>query len=328
MRVGAAQGAKGEEMQARARVLFVNDNERIVDLLHRIFGSDYTVHAATSAKAALDIIAAHRIDVIVCDQRMPGMLGTELLAEVRKRSPSTMRVLMTGYSDLAAIVGSVNDGEIFRFLDKPCDQGEIRRAIADAAKAARTAALVPAGVAKAPASISGREEQPAVLLIDGNARDRAALSNAIGDQFAVHGAGDIAQALRILKERRVGVIVSEARVGGRDAGELLRMLKQHYPEITTVMLTNAADSDLIIPLINSAQIFRFATKPIRADAFRLAVSAAMREHRRIRVHPKLLGRHRVVDVPAPADDSMMRGVITGLSRWRGRLARFATPGRS
>ena len=50
---------------------------------------------------------------------MPGMLGTELLSAVRKRSPGTMRILLTGYSDLTAIVGSVNDGEIFRFVNKP-----------------------------------------------------------------------------------------------------------------------------------------------------------------------------------------------------------------
>src|SRR6218665_3121556 len=112
-------------MQTKSRLLFVDDEERIVNLLRMMFRADYEVHTATSGAAALEIIAAHPIDVIVSDQRMPGMLGIELLNEVRLRSPATMRILLTGYSDLSAIVGSVNDGEVFRFINKPWDKAEI-----------------------------------------------------------------------------------------------------------------------------------------------------------------------------------------------------------
>ena len=96
------------------RVLFVDDEERIVSLLRTIFRQSYEVHTATSGAQALEIIASTHIHVIVSDQRMPGMLGIDLLSRVRQLSPNTMRVLLTGYSDLAAIVGSVNDGEVHR----------------------------------------------------------------------------------------------------------------------------------------------------------------------------------------------------------------------
>ncbi|HYJ96924.1 MAG TPA: response regulator, partial [Burkholderiaceae bacterium] len=70
-------------------LLFVDDEERIVNLLRMMFRSDYQVLTATSGKEALEILAKHRVEVLVSDQRMPGMVGVELLAEARKRSPAT-----------------------------------------------------------------------------------------------------------------------------------------------------------------------------------------------------------------------------------------------
>ena len=72
-----------------ARLLFVDDEERIVSLLRTIFRQNYEVHVATSADEALKIISAMHIHVIVSDQRMPGMLGIELLSKVRLLSPNT-----------------------------------------------------------------------------------------------------------------------------------------------------------------------------------------------------------------------------------------------
>ena len=92
-------------MKTKARVLFVDDEERIVNLLRLCFLSTYQVFTATSGKQALEIIRNNDIDVIVSDQRMPGMTGIELLTSVRQESPNTVRLLLTGYSDLAAIVG-------------------------------------------------------------------------------------------------------------------------------------------------------------------------------------------------------------------------------
>ena len=103
----------------RPTVLFVDDEAHIVTLLKVMFRADFEVLSATSGQGALDIIQTRKVHVIVSDQRMPGMSGTELLAKVSKLSPGTMRILLTGYSDLAAMVGSINEGEIYRFVHKP-----------------------------------------------------------------------------------------------------------------------------------------------------------------------------------------------------------------
>src|SRR6185312_7186164 len=79
------------------------------------------------------------IDVIVADHRMPRMTGVEVLSKVRAMSPRTVRILLTGYADLDAVEGSINESEVFRFLTKPCAPKQLRETIELAAKLAREA---------------------------------------------------------------------------------------------------------------------------------------------------------------------------------------------
>ena len=93
--------------------------------------------------------------------------------------------------------------------------------------------------------------------------------------------------------------------------------------ITTVMLTSSADSDLVIKMINQAQIFRFAMKPIRAGVFQLAVSAAMKEHRRFRSDPRKMTRVSVAKSKEPENTSLVASVTASLSRLRSRFSFFS-----
>jgi DNA-binding NtrC family response regulator len=304
-------------------LLFVDDEERIVNLLRMMFRGEYHVLTATSGKEALEILAKQRVEVLVSDQRMPGMLGVELLAEARKRSPATMRILLTGYSDLAAIVGSVNDGEVFRFINKPWNHDEIKtiiRAAAEAALATDISAVQTETTTAAQGSDAS--DSPELLIVDDNPADREAIRALFGKDLTTHCATSISEALALLETRNIGVIVAEARVGSQDTGPLLRALKQQYPSITTVMLTKAADADLVVKLINQVQIFRFATKPIRTGALQLAVSAAMKEHKRFRTSPSLVKRYGVAPSRELEDATLAASVLKSLSGLRSRLSRM------
>ena len=310
-------------MEPRARLLFVDDEERVVNLLRMMFRGEYEVFTATSGRKALEIISAQGIDVVVSDQRMPEMVGIELLSEVRKVSPATMRILLTGYSDLAAIVGSVNDGEVFRFINKPWDHEEIKSIIAQAAQIAQsTGAEAAKSVMSEVAPAGAQSESPELLLLDDSQVDRQAMAQIIGADYRVHGASNIADALKILEQQDVGVIVAEARVGGSDTKELLRILKRHYPAITTVMMTQLADADVVIKLINEAQIYRVATKPIRSGVFQMIVSAAMKQHMRYRSRPDLVKRHAVAPSAEPENVSLAASVVKSLAGLRQRVSRL------
>lgn len=127
------------ENPARPRLLFVDDEQRVLNSMRIMFRRNYDLFLASRGPEALDIIKDKDIDVIVADHRMPHMTGVEVLTAVRSMSPRTVRILLTGYADLDAVEGSINDGEVFRFLTKPCAPQQLRDTIDLAAKLAREA---------------------------------------------------------------------------------------------------------------------------------------------------------------------------------------------
>ena len=107
------------------RILLVDDETRILRALKALF-RDCGVAVTTDAVNAAKIARAHDVDVVICDQRMPAMTGVEVLRELRTLHPRAIRLLLTGYSDLKAVLGSVNEGEVWRFVNKPWNNAELR----------------------------------------------------------------------------------------------------------------------------------------------------------------------------------------------------------
>jgi DNA-binding NtrC family response regulator len=105
----------------RHTVLFVDDEPNVLSALqHTLHKENYDIRTAQSGQEALEIIRNDPIDVIVSDDRMPGMLGSELLATVQQEFPLIVRLLLTGQASVDSAVRAINDGRIYRFLIKPC----------------------------------------------------------------------------------------------------------------------------------------------------------------------------------------------------------------
>jgi response regulator RpfG family c-di-GMP phosphodiesterase len=118
--------AEGE----RARILLVDDEVQVLEGLQRHLRKDYDVTVSTEPKEALKLVAAGgAFAVVVSDLRMPGMDGVSLLYCIRQASPDTVRVLLTGNADMEGAIAAVNEGNIFRFLIKPCPTGMLLRAL-------------------------------------------------------------------------------------------------------------------------------------------------------------------------------------------------------
>jgi response regulator RpfG family c-di-GMP phosphodiesterase len=109
-----------------ACVLFVDDEPNILASLRRLFrNSGYKVLTAESGPAGLDVLAQEAVDLVVSDMRMPDMDGARFLELVRERWPDTVRLLLTGYSDIDSILAAINRGEIYRYITKPWDDNDI-----------------------------------------------------------------------------------------------------------------------------------------------------------------------------------------------------------
>lgn len=106
-------------------VLYVDDEENNLFSFKAVFRVKYQVYTALSGDEALKIMAEKPIEIIITDQRMPNMTGVEFLEKVIEKFPDPMRILLTGYADMNAVVDAVNKGKIFHYLSKPWNEEEL-----------------------------------------------------------------------------------------------------------------------------------------------------------------------------------------------------------
>lgn len=106
-------------------VLLVDDEKDILDALYDTFVDKYEVFRANSAAEALDILKENHVDLIISDQRMPDTTGVELFAQIEEEHPEVGRVLLTGYSDIGAVVDAINKGSVDKYITKPWDDDQI-----------------------------------------------------------------------------------------------------------------------------------------------------------------------------------------------------------
>jgi diguanylate cyclase (GGDEF)-like protein/PAS domain S-box-containing protein len=120
--------------RARQRtLLLVDDEENIVAALRRVLRAEgWLLLSATSAEQALQLMARHQVDVILSDQRMPGMTGVELLRRAKQLYPETIRLVLSGYTELQSITDAINEGAIYKFLAKPWDDEQLRAHLREA----------------------------------------------------------------------------------------------------------------------------------------------------------------------------------------------------
>ena len=115
------------------KILFVDDESNILQTVRRVMRkADIEIETSTSPKEALELVEKEKYAVVVSDQRMPGMGGVELLERVRTLSPDTIRVILTGYADVQASVDAINRGAVYRYLNKPWEDDDLRNTVRQA----------------------------------------------------------------------------------------------------------------------------------------------------------------------------------------------------
>jgi two-component system response regulator HupR/HoxA len=107
-------------------ILIVDDEEGILESLELTLSDDYDVFTAKTGQEGLAILEREPIALVIADQVLPGMTGVEFLEKVIERNPTAIRMMLTGYADLASIVRAVNEGRIYRYVAKPWDPDELR----------------------------------------------------------------------------------------------------------------------------------------------------------------------------------------------------------
>ncbi len=290
-----------------SRILFVDDEPNVLLSLTELF-RDERPYTAQRAKDALEILRKHpEIDVIVTDQRMPTMTGVEFLREAKKINPIAIRILLTGYSDLNEVLGSVNTGEVYRYILKPWDVDKLRSTIKLALELAQRTRLImpktaqptaigasstapPHTAANNTATASTRnfipEKQP-ILVIDNNQSHLSSMRELFAENYVVSISSSAQSAIEILKRSPMAAIITELSLPDTDPVKFLSEVKSFNPNTPIIVLSSMKDSSIAIQLINQVQVFRYLVRPLRRDTLESTVQTAVELYKAYTATPGL-----------------------------------------
>lgn len=309
-----ASGRRPAADAAKPSVLFVDDEEMVLRTMQILFRKDYNSFTAGGGEQALDILGKREIDVVVSDERMPHMTGVELLREVARRSPATTRILLTGYADADAVVRSINEGEVYRFVTKPWDNTYLRDTVRRAAEHAQEVrahgfagrapasrpsetGTPPAAIASHPSAAGGKVPETASLMVLDAREDLALAVRTTGCRARLVPARSLREADELFDRNPVDAIVTEMYVAGQPVTELLHRFKSRQPSVMSVVVAGDLDFPTVQQLINHARVYRFFRKPIRPGLLRLSIESALLSAGRIRNLPHLAGSLSVDALP-------------------------------
>ncbi|MDX2130204.1 MAG: response regulator [Chloroherpetonaceae bacterium] len=306
-------------MPASANIILIDDEPMILSSLERLFEDDYTVYPTTEPDELFRRLKSTEIKVIVSDQRMPKLLGNEVLAKAREISPATMRILLTGFADLDAVVSSINESEIFRYINKPWNAARLLETVKLATeiydRIASPGALIP---------LQGEiTERQNILVVSHDASQLETLRALFASQYEVITASTVSEVFTKLPVWNVSVVLFESLQDNHiDEVEFLTMLRTLYPDTSLVMYTHARDTQLAGRLINEGNIFRYVLKPVSNDVLQQIVFQSVLTHNFYRKAPKTNPRRIEEEIfisktPPPITPNL--GLAGILDRLRNRL---------
>ncbi len=121
-----------EPTEEKIRILYVDDEENNLQAFKATFRRDYKVALAISAVKGREYLKSNEVDIIITDQRMPEETGVDFLASVIPHYPEPIRILLTGYTDIQAVIDAINKGQIYHYLTKPWEEDYMRTVIKNA----------------------------------------------------------------------------------------------------------------------------------------------------------------------------------------------------
>lgn len=288
------------------RVLIVDDEPNVLHALRRELQGQYQVEAFDSPEAALEGGGNGVFELVIADFQMPGMNGIEFLKRIDKLQPDAVRLVLSGQADFGALVGSINEAHVYRFIGKPWDSAELAATLAQAL--AHRAMLLEN---KRLAEICRKErhwqraEDPdklyQVLVVDDEpnvlsavARDlmvrerfddlhMALLYQADPEstvthpdfRFKVHTATSPLQALERARQEGYDVVIADYLMPEMDGLHFLDAFRQIQPDATRLLFSGHADKDVLVKAINGSEIYGYIAKPWHEYELKSTVSQAL-----------------------------------------------------
>lgn len=302
------------------QILLVDDEQNVLNALRRELQSDYAIEAFSDPHEALQRCQKTRFDLVIVDYKMPEMNGVEFLKQFGKLQPDTVSLMLSGEADFSALIGTINETHIYRFIGKPWDMTELAATLAEAL-AHREQVLENHRLAEA--YRKERHWQSAhdpnklyqVLVVDDEpnilsavARDLTTLTARGGHaylQMMLHETGPESQVQRrdfrfnvftltsplqaLERARQVAydVVISDYLMPEMDGLRFLAAFREIQPDAARILLSGHADKDALVKAINSSEIYSYISKPWHEYKLINTVSQAIVYHELLRENRRL-----------------------------------------
>ena len=306
----------------KPKIAFIDDEPRILRSLKMHFRQSHDVFITTDASELMKYVSEHDVQVVISDQRMPDKQGTEVLRDIKAASPNTLRILLTGYADLNAVIDSVNEGEIYRYITKPWQNDELKQIVNKATEIAQQTQEITQN------TMQGNDTQKVsggtgsnrnILVLDDDESVYQQIKSHFKSAYTVSWASNLEQAAKLLQKKRFGVTITDSTLNKENITPIVYALKNIQPDLMVLMLTEFKDAHMVIDLINKGQVYRCLPRPTNFSIMSISLDRAFDHHERLVEQPILAARHHVEEVTeseALNFSERLKGFFAKFRGWR------------
>ena len=307
----------------KPKIAFIDDEPRILRSLKMHFRQSHDVFITTDASELMKYVSEHDVQVVISDQRMPDKQGTEVLRDIKAASPNTLRILLTGYADLNAVIDSVNEGEIYRYITKPWQNDELKQIVNKATEIAQQTQEITQNTMqgndtqKVSGGITGSNRN--ILVLDDDESVYQQIKSHVKSAYTVSWASNLEQAAKLLQKKRFGVTITDSTLNKENITPIVYALKNIQPDLMVLMLTEFKDAHMVIDLINKGQVYRCLPRPTNFSIMSISLDRAFDHHERLVEQPILAARHHVEEVTeleALNFSERLKGFFAKFRGWR------------
>ena len=305
----------------KPKIAFIDDEPRILRSLKMHFRQSHDVFTTTDATELMKYVSEHDVQVVISDQRMPDKQGTEVLRDIKEASPNTIRILLTGYADLNAVIDSVNDGEIYRYITKPWQNDELKKIVNKATEIAQQTQDITQNMKQGDESQSfmNASSKRNILVLDDDESIYQEIKNQFKSTYTVSWASNLEQAAKLLQKKKFGVTITDATLNEENITPIVYALKNIQPDLMVLMLTEFKDAHMVIDLINKGQVYRCLPRPTNFSIMSISLDRAFEHPERLVQQPILATRHHVEEVPEAETfnfSERLKGFFAKFRGWR------------
>lgn len=302
------------------RLLLMDDDRNVLNALRRELQGDYAVEAFSDPYEALQRCLEPGFDLAVVDYQMPEMNGVEFLKQFRKLQPDAVCIMLSGEADFGALIGTVNEAHVYRFIGKPWDGAELAATLAEGL-AHRERLLENRRLAEACRKqrrwMGARDPEKIyqVLAVDDEANVLSAMAR---DLTARGGYADLqralicdeepefpvlhrdfrfnvvtftspSQALERARQANYDVVIADYLMPEMNGLDFLETFRKLQPDAARILISGHADKDVLVKAINSSEIYGYLGKPWHEYTLRSIVAQAITQQELLRENRRLAG---------------------------------------